>query len=281
MAWFKMFDTTREHPKIVRHLRRLLGISKAAAIGHVNSLWCWSLRFAEDGNLSGFDNVDLADAAYWEGDPTDFIDALVETNLLDLSDDGLIIHDWMERAGSYKAAQARTRDRERKRTSRRQNTAPGHGNPMSETPHGHANPVSENVQQEREEREETEETEERESEREVVTFETLAEASSAITGFVRWVDTANLKSDPPGKWALTEDFIKQQERRYPNCGFDVRQEILKSCEFASNKGSYKLIAKFLRGSLARKLKFVAQNGSKGGESKTLELAPSLAFGEDQ
>lgn len=100
MAWLKLEDTFCEHPKF-RKLARKLKISEVQARGHMCTLWVWTLRYAPDGNLSEFDHEDLAIASDWDGDPEEFINALLKVKLLDSDDNSLHIHDWMERAGSF------------------------------------------------------------------------------------------------------------------------------------------------------------------------------------
>src|SRR5690606_39170704 len=116
MAWIESHQELGRHPK-TRRLARILGISLPAAVGHLHYLWWWALDFAEDGDLSGYDRYEIAEAALWEGDPDGFVDALVHARFLDEQDDGgLVLHDWDEYAG--RLIERRARDRERKRRER-------------------------------------------------------------------------------------------------------------------------------------------------------------------
>lgn len=115
MAWLKLEETFHGHPKF-RRLGRALGVSHVTAKGHVATLWSWSLRYAPDGDLSGLDIEDIADAADWEDDPKIFVDALVKAGLIDGDTrDGYAIHEWMERAGSYREATRKAAQRARKK----------------------------------------------------------------------------------------------------------------------------------------------------------------------
>lgn len=75
MAWIPSHQTLRDHPK-TRKAARTLDISIPTMIGHLQLLWWWALDYAENGDLSGYDNSEIADAAMWEGDPNEFVEAL-------------------------------------------------------------------------------------------------------------------------------------------------------------------------------------------------------------
>lgn len=122
MAWIASDQKNRDHPKLIR-AARALGISKVTMIGHMHLLWYWALDYAQDGELSAFDAVDIAEAAEWAGDPDLFIAALVESarigdkpGLLEYVNGILMIHDWHDYAG--KLIERRREDAERKRASR-------------------------------------------------------------------------------------------------------------------------------------------------------------------
>lgn len=105
MAWIESHQSMAAHPK-TRVAARELGISRAALIGHLHMLWWWALDYAPDGDLSGYNVLDIADAADWEGDSEAFVQALTDCGrggrpgYLETSTDGrMVIHDWMEYAG--------------------------------------------------------------------------------------------------------------------------------------------------------------------------------------
>ena len=75
MAWIKSQQALRDHPKL-KKLARGLEISIPTALGHLHMLWWWAMDYAQDGNLTPFDALDIADAAGWEGDPNRFVDAV-------------------------------------------------------------------------------------------------------------------------------------------------------------------------------------------------------------
>lgn len=116
MAWIESHQALLNHRKTGRLVRRL-GIAKVAAIGHLHCLWWWSLDNAPTGDLTNIDHEDIADGALWEGDPREFVDALIYAGYVDGPIERPYLHDWDEYAG--KLIEKRTSDAERKRESRR------------------------------------------------------------------------------------------------------------------------------------------------------------------
>ena len=114
MAWCKLEDTFRYHPKF-KVLARELGISRAEARGYLAGLWSWSLVNAADGELTDFDHEDIAAACDANCDPTLLVSALISSKLLETHRKRLFIHDWMERADSYKKAKQKRRERAKSR----------------------------------------------------------------------------------------------------------------------------------------------------------------------
>lgn len=98
MSWIESHDTLARHPKTKR-LARALGANLPQTIGHLHLLWWWSLEYAQDGNLTGFEPEELADAALWEGDAPRFVDAMKQAGFLDVTDGAVLIHDWEDYAG--------------------------------------------------------------------------------------------------------------------------------------------------------------------------------------
>ena len=115
MAWIESHQELRNHPKTKR-LARELRISPAAATGHLHFLWWWAIDYAPDGDLTEFDDWEIADAAGYECDePAQFKDALIFSGFLDNTEQGtLIIHDWNDYAGKS----LKQREQARKRTQR-------------------------------------------------------------------------------------------------------------------------------------------------------------------
>lgn len=100
MAWIESHDDLATHPK-TRRAARALGISIPTMMGHLHLLWHWCLKYADDGNLSGYDHADIADAMMWDGDPDELADALVNCGPGDRhgflerdGDDRLVVCGW-------------------------------------------------------------------------------------------------------------------------------------------------------------------------------------------
>jgi hypothetical protein len=102
---------------------RRLGTSRAATIGHLHMFWWWCLDYAPDGELTHFDNEELAIAAEWEGDADTFANAMIESGFID-SDYGLtFVHDWDQYGGKLLARKETNRNRMREaRASYKPNT---------------------------------------------------------------------------------------------------------------------------------------------------------------
>ena len=88
--WIEYHTTLRDFWKIKR-LARLLHIPYAYALGLVSCLWTWAAENKPDGNLSKFQDAEIAEAATWEGPVNGFVGYLTTCELLD--PDGRL-HDW-------------------------------------------------------------------------------------------------------------------------------------------------------------------------------------------
>lgn len=122
MAYVEAHASLREHPK-TKKLARLLSISRASAIGHLLCLWWWCQEYADNGDLSAYEPADIAEAADWDGEPAELIDALLNcgtkgnAGFLARNEDGaLLVNDWHEYGG--KLSLRREQARERMRTLR-------------------------------------------------------------------------------------------------------------------------------------------------------------------
>jgi DnaD/phage-associated family protein len=118
MAWIESHQELARHPK-TKKLSRLLGVSLPAAVGHLHFLWWWAMDYAQDGDISRFDEYDIADACGWDGEAKKIVTALIDSGFVDQESTGLVIHDWYEYAG--RLIDKREQNRERKRRSRQKN----------------------------------------------------------------------------------------------------------------------------------------------------------------
>jgi hypothetical protein len=123
MAWIESHQSLLHHRKTGRLARRL-GISKITAIGHLHAFWWWCMDNAPDGELTDIDDQDIAEGSGWEGDPTEFVQALIFAGFIDgINGTGhRCVHDWDDYGG--KLLLKRKSDAERKRADRRESRLP-------------------------------------------------------------------------------------------------------------------------------------------------------------
>lgn len=126
MAWIESHQALGQHPK-TRKLARKLGCSVPAAVGHLQFLWWWALDYAPDGNVTRFEEDDIADAVLWEGAGSQLVAALIDSGFIDLEGDEKTIHDWDEYAG-------RLLDKRAANTRRKQESRARHASVTRDTP---------------------------------------------------------------------------------------------------------------------------------------------------
>ena len=125
MAFIESHQSLLTHRKTGR-LMRALSISRLEAVGLLHALWWWSLDNAPEGVLAGIDVEDVAEGACWDREPQQLLDALVHAGFMDATDEGLLLHDWMDYAG--RLIEKRKSDAARKRAARTGSDA-GSGHP--------------------------------------------------------------------------------------------------------------------------------------------------------
>lgn len=124
MPWIESHQELRNHPKTKR-LARELRISVAAAIGHLHCLWWWATDYAPDGDLTEYEDWEIADAALYEGKNTEkFKDALIFAGFLDNTDGRLLLHDWNDYAGKNVQQRKRAVERMQRSRSKKKETEP-------------------------------------------------------------------------------------------------------------------------------------------------------------
>lgn len=114
MSWFKVESSFRDHRKVKR-LARELGCSLIEARGMLVGLLCSVNDQTPDGCLDGWKPWEIADAAGWEGDGPLFVQTLKDCGWLDDGDNGLEIHQFMDRAQGHREAQRAKKHRESKK----------------------------------------------------------------------------------------------------------------------------------------------------------------------
>tara|TARA_R100000687_G_C6426045_1_gene153366 strand:- start:473 stop:1153 length:681 start_codon:yes stop_codon:yes gene_type:complete len=99
----RLCTSTRIHPKI-RRLRNKLGPEGVLAL---YNLWCFCIEYKQDGRLVGMEDVDVAEAADYDGCYEGFVHTLVELRLLDATEGVFTVHNWSRYNKSKKTETAR------------------------------------------------------------------------------------------------------------------------------------------------------------------------------
>ena len=114
MAWIEVHQSLPTHRKTLA-LADALGIKPVQAMGHLVCVWLWTLDNAPDGDLSGVAPKTIARAAQWTRKPELFIEALVESGFMDISNQ---IHDWPDYTWRLLTGRDENRNRNRERQQR-------------------------------------------------------------------------------------------------------------------------------------------------------------------
>lgn len=123
IPWIQVYSNLCAHRKTCK-LRDALGLkANYEAVGLVVCLWSWAAVNASDGNLTGYNARDIADAVGYKKSPAKLLEAMVQAGFLDQHDNTTTIHDWDVHAkllmdcialGKQKNAERQQRYRERK-----------------------------------------------------------------------------------------------------------------------------------------------------------------------
>ena len=182
------------HPKTLKVCRRL-GISRVQAVGHLHFLWWWAMSYAPDGDLSEYDNEDLAIAAEWESDPDAFVTALEACGFI--TDRQL--HNWDQYGGKL----IQSREKAATRQAHRRDTKD-----MSPTRHGDVTGTSPlHIRDSKEE----ERREEEKREYLAADAETKPENISAFPAQKK--RTTAKATQLPSDWQPTEDEVQYAKER--------------------------------------------------------------------
>ena len=102
---FRVSTTFPDHRKTIKLIRR---IGMAGVVSLV-FLWANVAKTRPGGVLSRWDAEDIAIAGKWEGNPNDFVQALLDVGFLILDDEVYTIHEWHEHNGYASKAAERSR----------------------------------------------------------------------------------------------------------------------------------------------------------------------------
>lgn len=85
-----------------KRLQRRLNVGVAQLVGHLELLWISTAKNAPEGDIGRFTDEDIAIACHWDGDPTEFVVALVDCGWLDRCEQWrLVVHDWDQHAPTW------------------------------------------------------------------------------------------------------------------------------------------------------------------------------------
>ena len=104
-------NSLRHHRKTMRMMRQL-GISKPLVVGHMDLLWMTVQEQPgtdEDGIMRGWSDQDIADAAEFDGDATEFVRVLIDVGFVDVLGPDRAIHDYIRWIPAYLKERLRKR----------------------------------------------------------------------------------------------------------------------------------------------------------------------------
>ena len=121
MPWIESHQSLARHRKLL-NLVASLRSDRHKLIGHLHELWWWGLDNADVNGLVGHASpAVLAEAAGWPSkDAERFVSALMEAEFLNLTPDGVVIHDWYEFAGKWYERRAANKERMKQRRAQTQ-----------------------------------------------------------------------------------------------------------------------------------------------------------------
>lgn len=119
--WIKLYAGAFTHPK-TRRLAKRLGVTAAAAVGHMACLWSFTAEFAPDGDLGKFDDEEVEVGAGWEGVDGQFVSAALAVGYLEGTPGCLSVHDWSDYGGKLCDRKVSERERSAARRAKDKNT---------------------------------------------------------------------------------------------------------------------------------------------------------------
>lgn len=90
-----------KHPKML-DLAARLGLPRVYAVGIMEQLWHWCYEYSPRGDIGKWDDAVISRACDWDGDPAEFVGALVGSGWVDRCKvNRLLVHDWHEHAPNW------------------------------------------------------------------------------------------------------------------------------------------------------------------------------------
>ena len=114
MAWIESHQEIGRHPKTLK-LASEMNWSVREAVGALHLFWHWCVDYAEDGDLSNFDDSVLAIAVGLEpSEAKRFIDSMVSSGYIERNPT-LQVHDWWDYIGRFLQVKYKHKPKEWKR----------------------------------------------------------------------------------------------------------------------------------------------------------------------
>ncbi|HET7152817.1 MAG TPA: hypothetical protein VFJ29_03555 [Candidatus Kapabacteria bacterium] len=100
MAWIESHTKLPSHPK-VKHLARIMGWDVYKTIGSLHAFWYWCVDYAEDGDLTRYNDDVIGDCVGLTGkEAGKFVAALKQSCWVD-SEPYFRVHDWWDYIGKW------------------------------------------------------------------------------------------------------------------------------------------------------------------------------------
>ncbi len=115
VMWIESHQALGQHPK-THQLATLLRVSLPTVIGHLHYFWWWALDFAPTGVIPNATPQVIARAAQWTSNPDKFWLAMVQAGWIDVNEEVVSVHDWLDYAG--RLVEKRAANAERMRNAR-------------------------------------------------------------------------------------------------------------------------------------------------------------------
>ncbi|MEK4882664.1 hypothetical protein [Paenibacillus sp. FSL R5-0908] len=113
--WIKSYQATDRDP-ITNRFCRATGLDTPSAVGTLHMLWWWVLDWAQDGDISKFNAIDIADAVKFQGDPNVLFKALIDAGYVVQTQTGHEIANWYKIGGQI--IESKKKDADRKADAR-------------------------------------------------------------------------------------------------------------------------------------------------------------------
>lgn len=101
MAWVEFHGAKIKRLPKFKAFRRALQWSINEGLGFLGSFWSEVIELREDGDISDWSHEDIAEAGNTALDPERVWDALVNNRWVDAKDGKILVHDWLDAAGTF------------------------------------------------------------------------------------------------------------------------------------------------------------------------------------